>query len=161
MPKTPLEGIDPATNFVRSSWDSVLQRLFSTFPNHWPGFGLLLMRLSLGITLIYLGATILLGQPPPAISVAQQIIRAAAGVFVIAGLWTPVTATLAALDQIWIALSFPSSPPGGEWIHILLGILCASVAMLGPGAWSIDARLFGRRSFPTHRTREGDHPPKG
>ena len=64
-----------------------------------------------------------------------------------------MTATLAALDQIWIALSFPSSQQGGEWIHILLGVLCASVAMLGPGAWSIDARLFGRRRFPTHRTR--------
>ena len=119
------------------------------------------MRLSLGITLIYLGTPILRGESPAAISFAQQIIGAAAGAFVIAGLWTPVTATLAALDQIWIALSFPSSPPGGEWIHILLGILCASVAMLGPGAWSIDARLFGRRSFPTHRTREGNHPPKG
>jgi putative oxidoreductase len=118
------------------------------------------MRLSLGITMIYLEATILLGETAAAISVAQNIIGVAAGVFVIAGLWTPVTATLAALDQIWIALS-PSSQRGGEWIHILLGLLCASVAMLGPGAWSVDARLFGRRRFPTHRTREGDHPPKG
>jgi putative oxidoreductase len=119
------------------------------------------MRLSLGITLIYLGAAILLGETPAAMSVAQQIVGAAAGVFVIAGLWTPVAAILAALDQIWIALSFPSSHPGGEWIHILLGVLCASVAMLGPGAWSIDARLFGRRPFPTHRTRERYYPPKG
>jgi putative oxidoreductase len=119
------------------------------------------MRLSLGITLIYPGVAILLGESPAAISIAQNVIGAAAGAFVIAGLWTPVTATLAALDQIWIALSFPSTPPGGEWIHILLGILCASLAMLGPGAWSIDARLFGRRSFPSHRTREGDHPSKG
>jgi putative oxidoreductase len=139
----------------------VLQRLFSTFPSHLPGVGLLLMRLSLGITLIYLGTAILLGEPPAAISVAQQIIGAAAGVFVIAGLWTPLAAILAALDQIWIALSFSSSQPAGEWIHILLGVLCASVAMLGPGAWSIDARLFGRRRFPTHRTRVADHPPKG
>jgi uncharacterized membrane protein YphA (DoxX/SURF4 family) len=106
------------------------------------------MRLSLGIALICLGAATLLGESPAAISVAQQIIAAAAGGLVIAGLWTPVTAALAALDQIWIALSFPSSQ-GGVWIHILLGALCASVAMLGPGAWSIDARLFGRRRFPT------------
>lgn len=161
MTKTPLEGVDRATNFVGLSWDSILQRLFSTFPSHLPGVGLLLMRLSLGITLIYLGSAILLGEPQAAICVAQQIIEAAAGVFVIAGLWTPVIATLAALDEIWIALSFPSSQPGGEWIHTLLGVLCASVAMLGPGAWSIDARLFGRRRYPTHRTREGDHPPKG
>ena len=88
---------------------------------------------------------------------AQQIIEAAAGVFVIAGLWTPVIATLAALDEIWIALSFPSSQPGGEWIHILLAVLCASVAMLGPGAWSIDARLFGRRRL-SHPSDQGRRP---
>jgi putative oxidoreductase len=162
MSKTSLEGVDPVTNFVRLGWDSSLQRLFSTFPNHLPGVGLLLIRLSLGITVIYLNAAILLEESPTAISVAQQIIGAAAGAFVMAGLWTPITATLAASDQIWIALSFPSSPPGSEWIHILLGVLCASMAMLGPGAWSIDARLFGRRRFPSRRTREDpDHPPKG
>jgi hypothetical protein len=26
-------------------------------------------------------------------------------------------------------------------------VLAAAVAMLGPGAWSVDARLFGRRRF--------------
>jgi uncharacterized membrane protein YphA (DoxX/SURF4 family) len=113
------------------------------------------------MTLIYLGAAILLEKTSAAISVTQNIIEIAAGVFVIAGLWTPVTATLAALDQIWIALSFPSSQQEGERIHILLGVLCTSVALLGPGAWSIDARLFGRRRFPTHRTKEGSPPPKG
>ena len=98
----------------------------------------------MGITLICFGA---------AVPVAEEILGAAAGVFVIAGLWTPVTAALAALDQIWIALSFPSSQRDGEWIHILLGVLCVSVAMLGPGAWSIDARLFGRKRFPTRQSR--------
>ncbi len=162
MSKTPLEGVDPATTFVRLGWGSTLQRLFSTFPDHWPGFGLLLMRLSLGITLLYPATATLLGQPQAGILVAQYIIAAAAAVFVTAGLWTPVTAAIAGLDQIWIALSLPAAQRGGEWIHILLGTLCASVAMLGPGAWSIDARLFGRRRFPSHRTGEGDHPhPKG
>ena len=52
------------TNSVGLGWDSILQRLFSTFPSHLPGFGLLLMRLGLGITLIYLGSAILLGEPP-------------------------------------------------------------------------------------------------
>jgi uncharacterized membrane protein YphA (DoxX/SURF4 family) len=161
MSKTPLGAVDPATDCVRLPWDSILQRLFSTFPNHLPGAGLLLMRLSLGTTLIYHGVSILLGEPPAAISVAQQIIGAAAGGLVIAGLWTPAAAALAALDQIWMAFSFPSSQRGGEWNHILLAVLCASVAMLGPGAWSIDARLFGRRRFPTQQTRKQDHPPKG
>ena len=93
------------------------------------------MRLSLGITLIYLGAT-------------ENMIGAAAGVFVIAGLWTPVTATVAALDQIWIALFLSPTEKSTVLVHFLLGILCACVAMLGPGAWSVDARRYGRRRFP-------------
>ena len=119
------------------------------------------MRLGLGIALIYLAAASLLGPASAAISIAQQVIAAGAGVLVVLGLWTPVTAILAALDQIWVAFSLPVSQRGDEWIHVLLAVLCASAAMLGPGAWSIDARLFGRRRFPTHRTPPKDHHPKG
>jgi putative oxidoreductase len=140
------------------TWDSLTQRLFSTFPNHLPGLGLLLIRLSLGVTLIYPGAAMLLGKSPAPIFF-RQIIEAAAGVLVVAGLWTPMSATLAALDQIWIALSVQSAQKGDEWVHILLAVLCASLAMLGPGAWSVDARLFGRRRFPSLPTRERKHPP--
>jgi uncharacterized membrane protein YphA (DoxX/SURF4 family) len=39
------------------------------------------------------------------------------------------------------------------WIHAFLAVLLASVAMLGPGAWSIDARLFGRKRFDFDRRR--------
>jgi uncharacterized membrane protein YphA (DoxX/SURF4 family) len=116
------------------------------------------MRLSLGAALIYPGAAILAGQSPLEISAAHQIIGVAAGFLLIAGLWTPVTATIAALSQILVAWSSPPLQPDGQWIHILLGALCASLAMLGPGAWSIDARLFGMKRFPGHR--HTGHPPK-
>jgi putative oxidoreductase len=119
------------------------------------------MRLGLGITEIYLATAILIGEAPTPASVAQGWIAVVAGAFLLAGLWTPVTATLAALDQIWVALSLRSSHGGGNGIHILLAVLSASVAMLGPGAWSIDARLFGRRRFPVHRTGGDGRPPKG
>ena len=56
-------------------------------------------------------------------------------------------ATLLAIDELWIAISMYSSHREGQWIHILLAVLAAGVAMLGPGAWSIDARLFGRKRF--------------
>jgi putative oxidoreductase len=161
MRKTPFDGIDRTTKFITLGWGSIVQRLFSTFPSHLPGVGLLLMRLSLGITLICLAAAILLEQPPAANSLAPRIIGVVAGVFVIAGLWTPLAATLAAFDQFWIPLSFLSSQKGGEWIHIVLAILCASVAMLGPGAWSVDALLFGRKAFPPIRPGRQNHPPKG
>jgi len=42
---------------------------------------------------------------------------------------------------LWIAFSRAGDP----WIPIMLATLGATLAMVGPGAWSIDARLFGRK----------------
>jgi putative oxidoreductase len=123
-----------------------LQRLFSTFPNSWPGFGLLLLRIGVGIALIFLGISGLFGALAP-ITAAQGLIEAAGGIFLLAGLWTPVMGALIALDELWIAFSIYSLQPDRSWIHIFLAVLTAGVAMLGPGAWSIDARLFGRKRF--------------
>lgn len=67
----------------------------------------------------------------------------ACGVLLIAGLWTPVAGTLLALDEVWTALSQHSVLQG----HILIAALGLSLAMLGPGAWSVDAHLFGRKVF--------------
>jgi uncharacterized membrane protein YphA (DoxX/SURF4 family) len=39
------------------------------------------------------------------------------------------------------------------WMHIFVAVLCISLAMLGPGVWSIDARLFGRKRFDIDRAR--------
>lgn len=37
------------------------------------------------------------------------------------------------------------SRPAAYENHLLLAVLAISLAMLGPGAWSIDALLFGRK----------------
>jgi putative oxidoreductase len=68
-------------------------------------------------------------------------------------LWTPVIGALVAIDEVWTALSLDSPRREETWIHIFLAVLSVSVAMLGPGAWSIDARLFGRKRFDIDRTR--------
>jgi putative oxidoreductase len=124
-----------------------MQRLFSTFPNGWPGFGLLLLRLGVGIALISLGAAGFPGTLPDTIAVIRNIIEAAAGLFLLAGLWTPVVGGLVCLDELWIAFAVDQSSQNMLWIHVFLAVLIAGVAMLGPGAWSIDARLFGRKRF--------------
>ena len=53
MPKTPLEGVERRCEFHTIELGCALQRLFSTFPDGWPGFGLLTLRLGIGIALIY------------------------------------------------------------------------------------------------------------
>jgi putative oxidoreductase len=130
----------------------ILQRLFSTFPNSWPGFGLLLLRACLGSALIYL-AIAPAGKPQDSVTLAPYLIAAVGGIFLLAGLWTPVMGTLVALDEVWMALSLYSRQRESAWIHIFLAVTAVSVAMLGPGAWSIDARLFGRKRFDLDRTR--------
>jgi uncharacterized membrane protein YphA (DoxX/SURF4 family) len=135
-----------------------LQRLFSTFPNGWPGFGLLLLRFGVGIALIYLGISRLLGALGQPIAVACYLIESAAGIFLLAGLWTPVMGALIAIDELCIAFSLNSSQPDSRLIHIFLAVLTAGVAMLGPGAWSIDARLFGRKRFTMADSTRGRKP---
>jgi putative oxidoreductase len=73
--------------------------------------------------------------------VALQLLAAGAAALLLAGLWTPVAGVVMAMAELGLAFSRPADP----WIHILLATLGASLAMLGPGAWSLDARLFGRK----------------
>jgi putative oxidoreductase len=130
-----------------------LQRLFSTFPDGWPGFGLLLLRFGAAIALISFGIIDISLPPGESITLVRDLFAAAGGIFLLAGLWTPVVGALIAIDQVWSAFSAYASPQDGQWIHILLAVLTAAVAMLGPGAWSIDARRFGRQRFDLDRTR--------
>jgi putative oxidoreductase len=133
-----------------------LQRLFSTFADGSPGIGLLLLRLLTAAALIYFGIAGVLASPPPA-TVALQIIGIGAGILLLVGLWTPMAGTLAAVAKVSIACSRLFSHSGDPWIPIaqaVLGaILAAILAMVGPGALSIDARLYGRKlvNFPERR----------
>jgi putative oxidoreductase len=130
-----------------------VQRLFSTFPNAWPGAGLLLLRLGLGTALIGIGVVAFLASATDAIATVETFISIGGGILLLAGLWTPLAGGLAALGETGQALSrfFPMRE--AAWIHAFLAVLSVSVALLGPGAWSIDARLFGRQRFDFDRTR--------
>jgi len=96
------------------------------------------MRLVAGIALVVHGVTAVRGETAigPAI---LQVLAAGAGILLLAGLWTPIAGALVAVIELWSTLSQAGDP----WIHILLGTLGAGLALLGPGAWSVDARLFG------------------
>jgi putative oxidoreductase len=96
------------------------------------------MRLVLGIALIIRNVTILWGGPPMLLTVLS-VLLIGAGLLLLAGLWTPIAGTLVAAIEAWKIFLLPE----GLWVYLLLGTLGAALAMLGPGAWSVDARLFG------------------
>lgn len=74
-----------------------------------------------------------------------QIIGACLAILLLVGLWTPVVGTLIAVIELWVAINHASNP----WIPIILATFGGTAAMIGPGAWSIDARLFGRKHIET------------
>ncbi len=119
-----------------------MQRLFSTFADGFPGGGILILRVVTGGALISAGvAAASAGEANRA--VALQVVGAAAGVLIVGGLWTPVVGVLAGLVEAWIALAQPAFQ---SWA-IMLAALAISLAMIGPGAWSIDAWLYGRKEI--------------
>jgi putative oxidoreductase len=84
------------------------------------------MRLVTGIALVVEGVMSLRG----GISIGAAILHvlgAGAGILLLAGLWTPIAGVLVATLALWQAFSHPENP----------------LALLGPGGWSVDARLFG------------------
>jgi putative oxidoreductase len=121
-----------------------VQRLFSGFAGGWPGTGLLLLRLLTGAAAIYFGIANVREAPPLPTDVLQ-IIGIGAGILLLVGLWTPVAGALAAIVKLSMAFSQYFSHSGDPWIPLAQAVLGAVLAMVGPGAWSIDARLFGRK----------------
>jgi uncharacterized membrane protein YphA (DoxX/SURF4 family) len=97
------------------------------------------MRLSAGLVLLVQGTLALLAEPPLG-SVLFQVLSIGLGLLLLVGLWTPVAGTLLAVEALWNVFS-----SGHSWRWILLATLGAALALIGPGAWSIDAQLFGWR----------------
>jgi putative oxidoreductase len=97
-----------------------------------------------GSMLLYCGY-ICVRATPSCDAIAPQILGLGAGVLILAGLWTPLAGVLVAIAELWILYSQTGDPS----IPIVLATLGITLAMIGPGAWSIDARLFGRKHIHT------------
>jgi uncharacterized membrane protein YphA (DoxX/SURF4 family) len=75
----------------------------------------------------------------------------AGGAFLLAGLMTPLVAILVATAGVGVALSWiplPGEALFDSYLAIInLIVLSIAIALLGPGAFSLDARMFGRREI--------------
>jgi uncharacterized membrane protein YphA (DoxX/SURF4 family) len=124
-----------------------MRRLFSTFARGAPGAGLLLLRISGGAAAIVNGLHALSGGLAIG-SAVPGVLNIAAGALLLPGLWTPVAGFLLFFSNLWElfagrdAASFPDIVTASSFLLAAIG---AALGLLGPGAWSVDARLFGWR----------------
>ena len=122
-------------------WIGVLvQRLFSTFANGWPGAGLLIQRVVAAVVFLDFAISRILFKTQ-IIPALPELIGAIAGFFLLIGLWTPLSGTVLAAASAYLLLTEPDA----RMILALLAVLGVTLAMIGPGAWSLDARIFGRK----------------
>jgi uncharacterized membrane protein YphA (DoxX/SURF4 family) len=111
------------------------------------------MRVVSGSALAMGAGVTLWSDPPPMTVTIPAILLLGAGILLIAGLWTPIAGASVALIEAWKMLMLPGDKP----LWLMLGTAGAALAMLGPGLWSIDARLYGwKRLEPTPRKKNSD-----
>ena len=135
-----------------------MQRTFSGFPTGWIGVALLVLRVCVGAS-----ATIEAGFTIAGSHAAVSVTTVVAGCVVVVGLalsigfLTPIASALLCLtvtaimlmrvpSAVW--LLFDSSMASFEFV-----VMSAVLVILGPGAISVDARLFGRREVAIRELR--------
>jgi uncharacterized membrane protein YphA (DoxX/SURF4 family) len=95
------------------------------------------MRLVVGSVLL-VRASWLLSTGPPLDASLTFVSLAGPGLLLAAGLWTPLAGiAVAAIELSQILTSEDIFAP------IMAATMAGALAMLGPGRWSLDARLFG------------------
>jgi putative oxidoreductase len=133
-----------------------VQRIFSNFADGWAGFGLLIQRIIAGASLVCYSLGNLFAVAPCCANRASQLIAVLCGILLLAGLWTPVIGVLAAFVEVWVAVA----NPGARGVPLLLAGFGATLAMIGPGAWSLDSLLFGRKRLELPDLGSSDIPKK-
>ena len=126
--------------------------MFSTYPDERPGTGLLLLRVVIGAVLIVRGASFLANWHD--LRFAGRVVALIAlvgGVLLLIGYLTRFGAVLVALASLGsiFSLSLDANPDffASKLTAVFAAVIAAALLCTGPGAFSLDARLFGRQEI--------------
>lgn len=117
-----------------------MQRLYSMFPRGAPGVGLLFLRISIIGSL----HTLIQGE----VHGAVVALIAGLGIGYLAGFMTPAVSVLSIVVMLALAISGNWTP---ESISMTLLLQSSALIFLGPGAYSLDARMYGRKIIKVGR----------
>ena len=114
--------------------------------------GLLLLRIAVGVTtIIDRGGYLSNHAHPTILDWVVGLAAVATASFVLIGLFTPVMSTLIGIEIVGSSLTripaFTANLVDLKLTEILALTIAAAIVFLGPGAFSLDARLFGRREI--------------
>jgi|HubBroStandDraft_2_1064218.scaffolds.fasta_scaffold927077_1 uncharacterized membrane protein YphA (DoxX/SURF4 family) len=131
---------------------SILQRTFSAFPGGRAGVGLLLLRIALGAELAWCSYELLFPwQNAKARVAAIALLTLASGISLALGFLTVLSSTCATILSLGIVASwFPAPTTEVDAVRlssVFAAIIALSLAFIGPGAFSLDARRYGRREI--------------
>ena len=128
-----------------------MPRIYTRFPSRGPGIALLLLRAATGATLILHAGVLSQLQDLRIAVVAMGVLAFFSGLALLAGFLTPIVSIVALLLMVgsgpaWFP-AFDGGAIAGSLPSLDVAVMAAAILLLGPGAFSVDAHLFGRRKI--------------